>query len=291
MKKWRTILIVLLIVVLLVPFSMPVCAKNSVSISSGSIMASLSDEERESVSEGRKEFLFHINNGDITIESDGKYILCNSNSMPDDLKNSIVEINKLIDVGLIRYKDGSYSCPLEEICTDSSFVITQEDNISFVEDDPLDIAIPYGPVHECDYSYLNLGALVRKNTKDVRGCFLAMAKVNPSIAFSSAIGYWVGKVREGGDWDYKLPSKYGPYDRTYCCTYGKNNSKMYRHRTAEYIGNYNYGYTGSILFGLDVLKFGSGAAAGFDFEKDADDYPAITEGYNDAKACGEYLDQ
>jgi len=66
-------------------------------------------------------------------------------------------------------------------------------------------------------------------------------------------------------------------------TYGINDSKKNYHRTSEFMGNYNYGFTGRVLFNLTTLKLGSNyAASGNPFIPDTDDYPAIEEGYNDS---------
>lgn len=93
-----------------------------------------------------------------------------------------------------------------------------------------------------------------------------------------ATGYWIAKVEPNGDWDYKTQHGYSPYNKTFCCGYSRN---FHMHQTSEWIGNYNYGYTGKLLFSLSVLKLGSNAVSGFD-PKDVEDYPANEEGYYDA---------
>ncbi len=62
--------------------------------------------------------------------------------------------------------------------------------------------------------------------------------------------YWVEKVKPGGAWDYK--SYMGYNTDYYCFELGK--------MTGEQIGNFHYGYVGSVYFGREVLKFGSGFA-------------------------------
>lgn len=247
----------------------------------------LSDEEQE-IYEDRNEYLQLKSDGKIEVSEDGKMTITSSANVSVSLMESIGDVNKMIDIGLVTYQQNEYICPLEEIAKTDSFIITEDDNADFSHDSAYPIT-PYAEVCSCTYSPLGLGAMVKRNTQEIRNCFLSMAKINPTQALPAAMGLWVGKVREGGEWDYKVKPGYSPYSKKFCCTYGKNNSKKFYHLTSEYIGNYNYGYTGSILFKLDALKLGSGAAAGFDFDKDSADYPAITEGYNDAKACGEYL--
>lgn len=60
--------------------------------------------------------------------------------------------------------------------------------------------------------------------------------------------------------------------------YKTHNSNNFQHLTSEYIGNFNCGFTGSYLFSLGVLHFGSSAVAGFD-PSDQEDWPAIDNGY------------
>lgn len=129
---------------------------------------------------------------------------------------------------------------------------------------------------------LNLGKMCEKNYKILSDYYdycvdlqSAHPEENIDPWYLTALN-WVGKVRERGVWDYKV--KKGPWNKEYNCTYGGNNNQI---RTAEFIGNYNYGYTGSFLFSLDTLHFGSYAVSGFN-PRDVDDWPAIDEGYYDA---------
>lgn len=49
-------------------------------------------------------------------------------------------------------------------------------------------------------------------------------------------------------------------------------------------GNYNYGYTGRLLFSLDILLEGSFVVSGFDPKDVATDWPQIREGFYDCEA-------
>ena len=72
-----------------------------------------------------------------------------------------------------------------------------------------------------------------------------MSIVDPTIqAWSSATAYWVAKVAPNGDWDYKVQPGFPPWHRRFCCYF----NGAYNHVNSEYIGNFNYGYTGSLLF-------------------------------------------
>ena len=98
---------------------------------------------------------------------------------------------------------------------------------------------------------------------------------NPNIDYTAmGIGYWVYRVRSGGEWDYKVSSTYGPYNNTLCWTHDQTPE----HITAEYMGNFNYGYTGSIFFSLSTLHLGSFTVSGFS-TADFNDWPAIDRGY------------
>ena len=85
---------------------------------------------------------------------------------------------------------------------------------------------------------------------------------NPKIVpYYATCQYWYAKIQPGGVWDYKVQSPYKPYNKYFCMTYGINDSKKNYHRTSEFMGNYNYGFTGRVLFNLTTLKLGSNYAA------------------------------
>lgn len=236
----------------------------------------LTESQILEIESDREEYLRLTAAGSIYVDESGKLCYDNASVISQSLLSSLNDINHLVDIGVLFYS------PAE-----NNFVAVEHDEDFFIREtgDNADLCSPYAYMCDCTYPKLELGALVKSNTKIIRNYFISTAKVNPSGALAATIGYWVGKVNHKGDWDYKVTFT----SSRYCCNYGKSNSKTGYHLTGEFIGNYNYGYTGSILFSLSVLKAGSIAAAGFDLDKDLDDHPAIEEGYNDAKACGEYL--
>lgn len=75
------------------------------------------------------------------------------------------------------------------------------------------------------------------------------------------------------------------WDTTYDCYLGVPSNFYQQNMTGEYIGNYNYGYTGYLLFPLSVLKIGSAIVAG-GIIKDIHDWPDIELGFNDSKKFG-----
>ena len=200
-------------------------------------------------------------------------------SLPD---GDIIEFHKLVEFAnkLIRYK------MITPSNTESGFEaieITQETFDSMLRDTPSSLPpVVYIEPHECGYPSLNVGAMCFDNYNELEEYYdmcVQVSIISPDFdPYLATAGYWVGKVREGGDWDYKSQPGFSPYDKMFCCSYG---GLTKQHRTSEWLGNYNYGYTGSFLFSLGILHFGSSAVAGFD-PADEEDWPAIDEGYYDS---------
>lgn len=141
--------------------------------------------------------------------------------------------------------------------------------------------IPRNGAHGCSVQALDLLNMCENNYKTLSNYYEEMKRLslaNPGLsAWGTTAAYWVSKVKPNGDWDYKTRPGFAPWSTTFCSYFDGN----FQHITSEYIGNFNYGYTGSLLFSLDVLHFGSSAVAGFD-KADEDDWPAIDAGYNNA---------
>ncbi len=230
--------------------------------------------------------------GYVSVDDSGHYVLdpqiqslTNSTSLYHELLHMFDIANDSISRGLCYVDPETYELV--------SVSLTREiiEQATFIDHDAAanNDATPYSSSnHGCAFSDLYLGGVVSTNYAIISDYWDEMIQLsikNPNLYPKAAtIGFWVGKIQEGGEWDYKVKPGYSPYNKTFCCTYGKNYSKQWVHRTSEFIGNYNYGYTGQLLFSLSVLKKGSDAAAGNFFEPDTSDYPAITEGYNDASA-------
>lgn len=128
-------------------------------------------------------------------------------------------------------------------------------------------------------SSINLKSIVEKNRDELEKIYTSMLKTNPKGAYSGAVGYFVGKVRENGAWDYKVKSGYKPW-------YKEFNAATYDGKkviNSEYIGNYNYGYTGELLFSKKILLIGGATVgAGTRTPEDEKDRNTITKGFNDA---------
>lgn len=130
--------------------------------------------------------------------------------------------------------------------------------------------------HNCEYKKIDLYKLCESNRNEIKNKIEAYSiKTNGK---AMAVIYWVNKVKEGGDWDYKRQALLGPASQTYCSYY----QGAFHHITAEYIGNYNYGFTGRGLLPLATLHAGSVGAAKFKRIQDLTDWPGIDDGFYSA---------
>lgn len=110
--------------------------------------------------------------------------------------------------------------------------------------------------------------------------YTTLSTYSPTSAWTNAVAWWVAKVKPGGLWDYKVVSGYSPYNKEWNAVQRYTTSV----KTSEWFGNYNYAFTGKILFSLSVLKTGSGAASLASSSRldTEEDIAAITQGYNEA---------
>lgn len=146
----------------------------------------------------------------------------------------------------------------------------------------LDVSIsPMNAAHGCSVQACSLLNMCQKNYNtldEYHKDMLQLVLVNPNLSpWGATVGFWISKVEPGGDWDYKVQPGFAPYNSMFCCYFDSN----FNHVTSEYIGNFNYGYTGSYLFDLDTLHWGSSAVSGFD-PADVSDWPAIDAGFENA---------
>lgn len=126
---------------------------------------------------------------------------------------------------------------------------------------------------------INLKSLVQTNRAEVEKFYNDVMKISPTSGYTSTVGYFVGKVREGGSWDYKVQPGYRYWYKEWNA-YTYSGTKVIN---TEYIGNYNYAYVGEFLFSKSVLLLGGGAVGvGVGQPEDAKDREAITQGFNDA---------
>ena len=124
--------------------------------------------------------------------------------------------------------------------------------------------------------------LVESNRDELEEiCETAQLLYNPSDAYNFTVGWWVGKVMPEGDWDYKVQPGYSPWYKEFCMLHYDG---VVRDHNSKWLGNYNYGYTGELLFSLQTLYNGGDAISyllnGIPDGSEAKE--AIEWGYNDA---------
>lgn len=176
--------------------------------------------------------------------------------MWENYLSRIDTINELIDIGIVSFSEekGLVSHALECIKNPSIMKFATSSN-------------EYKPNAEI----FDLGGEVHNNFQQVNSVY-------SSQGYVIAVAFWIGKVQPYGDWDYK--NQPGLTGQSFMCYYGSDDSKHALHRT-DWIGNYNYGYTGHLLFALSILHAGSAAVGGGPVV-DQEDWPAIDEGYDDS---------
>lgn len=200
----------------------------------------------------------------------------------DELSESYAFGNESVDIGLLGVDAENLEFYSVTMTKENIDKIAQADYFASVNNGPARVR---EHASDCSLTKVAFGKMVRANLSTLKTYYnkqLELAVLNPKVdATKNTVSLWISKVKSKGPWDYKTVSPYAPYNKTLCLTYGVNDSKKSYHKTSEFMGNYNYGYTGRFLFPLAVLKVGSNTAAGNPFVKDKADYPAIEEGFAD----------
>lgn len=132
--------------------------------------------------------------------------------------------------------------------------------------------------HSCSYEQVYFNDMCRTNYNYIKNILNQYTSWNSG--YIAAISAWIAKVNNNGDWDYKTSSYYGPWDHVFC----NISDGQYDHVTSEYMGNYNYGYTGSCLFSLQTLELASFIVSGFDNSDIAGDWSTIESAFYTARA-------
>lgn len=231
-----------------------------------------------------------VENKEISVQEDGKFALKSNRKLDEDMYQYISCIldayNDAINVGALKVSadtDNKLQYVLQNVDEKTiselqkKYGRTSQLNTSPSINDKLSPRVR----HYCSRTSVDLLALCSSNYNTLKNFYWSsfiLTLTNPYInAWETTAVYWVNKVREKGDWDYKTQPGYSPWNKAFCAYY----DGYYHHITSEYIGNFNYGYTGSYLFSLSVLHAGSYAVSGFD-AADIEDWPAIDDGYNHA---------
>lgn len=211
--------------------------------------------------------------GDVFVDNDGKLQVADTlvekldNETFKKFKRDMQTMNYCLEIGAYEFNQltGDFEAvPINE------YLANNKD-------------VPKATTLNARVASLAWGDMVSTNYMEIKTIYQSTMAYAPESAWASTVGIWVNRVRDGGIWDYKTSEDYGGDYRTeYDCTYGLNNSKR-GIRTTEFMGNYNYGYTGRILFSLANLKSASEFVAGAP-EKDVDDQPIIEEGFYDSRS-------
>lgn len=199
-----------------------------------------------------------------------------TNPRYSDFMDTIEFTNETIRQGI------AYICDEEQVLVATYPEIALQARLEYIsrQMDALEHIERHGPEYSnrtANAENLNLIGLCEDNYDFIvtyyDGCMvIQMANPTTYSAWAATVTCWVTRVREDGPWDYKARDGYE--GKTFNVVYNGKSDTV----SAEFVGNFNYGYTGSFLFGIDSLIAGSVAIAG-SIEKDQHDWPAIKEGY------------
>lgn len=127
---------------------------------------------------------------------------------------------------------------------------------------------------------LALNSLVLENRNELENFYNIAYKVDRTQAYSATVGFFVGKVQERGPWDYKTQPGFFPWYKQFNASMFGGAKKVI---TSEYIGNYNYAFTGQFLFTKNTLLIGGQAIGGNIFKPESEeDRAAIILGFDHA---------
>lgn len=107
-----------------------------------------------------------------------------------------------------------------------------------------------------EYPVLEAYKIADKNWQGLYNDWAALALGvfgNPTTAMSYVTSEWVKKVRPYGVWDYKRVSGYTPNTKKWDAIV---KGGLVEVQNSDWFGNYNYGYTGKLIFPLSVLYTG-----------------------------------
>lgn len=196
-----------------------------------------------------------------------------------DCSEQLEEWNLALDLHVLEWDGEAQVLYTPEITSDILENVTEVLLEKETDNVEVEKYITRGVAHNCNYAKWNIGTTCARNYNEIKNFYNSMLKaqkLNPEVnPWLSTASYWVGFVREGGAWDYKVQKNY----QTFCCTFGGVSGQD---RSAEWIGNYNYGYTGKFLFDLNTLHTGSYIVSGMDPKDKSTDWPAIDKGYSHA---------
>gem|GEM_PF-2313743 len=231
-----------------------------------------------------------VSSGEIYVGKDGRiYVEAKTQfDRLEELKKDMDFLNLLIDNGLYKVNSKfEASIDVKEYAKNASAKVKNEINEYVSEHVCSHESCSLMAAHTCSYTKVNLASICATNYSTIYNYFLYCVELQTRYGdaidpFAMTVAEWVAYVRPNAPWDYKATSTYGN-NKTLCLTYsGATNS--HQAMGGEFMGNYNYGYTGKILFSLTVLKTASWVLAyGYgDGANEHEDQVVITMGYNAA---------
>lgn len=240
-------------------------------------------------------FLFVDGFGHISVRITAEEI-----DIPQELFDKFLEdmefLNDNVDKGLMIINKKSYK-------VESTIIDVKMKNDLLLEDNKFDENVDVDMIefnemnkHDIDnYEYVTEFDLVREVSSNYSKLVyyysvqVEMKYNYPDLnidPYLQTVLFWIYQVKPRGDWDYKTKQGFSPYNKRFICTQFSGNKVI---RTSEFIGNYNYGYTGHFLFSLKVLKIGSftvailGDESTFDLANEYGDQQVIHFAYTDAE--------
>jgi len=192
-------------------------------------------------------------------------------------------MNDIVDLNIASYNTDYTlnmldSDEIEEIIYNEEYSVSEDNTFA---DDNEDVVLAITDAGYPKLMAYSIASHNKQTLKNFMDTLLVSNKIHPEQAVFSTISFWVAKVKTNGAWDYKNVPGYAPYNKKWTAVQ-KNYTSA---RTSEWFGNYNYGFTGSLLFPCDTLLLGGDAVSwAHNGEKDSsEDKLAIRQGFNEGK--------
>lgn len=251
---------------------------------------------QESIDTTREIFYRAVENGLCSLNENGTINLMSDDTETmftdvewDMLESYINSLNDIAEIGTIIINESFdiESLPSDEI---TELTLERDEEISAGEIESDNIYDDIFELETDDFGCmsisstlptLNAYAKATVNRKKVVSYLSTLSVQSPTSAWTNTVAWWVAKVKEGGSWDYKSVSGYSPYNKKWYAVQRYTTSV----KTTEWFGNYNYGFTGSVLFTQSELLLASNAVNwGTSFcADDADDIAAVKQGYSESQ--------
>ncbi|WP_019914589.1 polymorphic toxin type 44 domain-containing protein [Paenibacillus sp. HW567] len=243
-------------------------------------LSSLDSQETDQLKALHQEI---INKGLISLNEDGQIVLNDetfdvlkvNSQLQDNYIENIGRINFLLEQGGV-YLDNNFNLQMG-----SSEGISQSISERNLEAKQNQIVTPFSDPGAPPFLYAYSIATQNYNGMyDVWSSLALGIYGNPIAALSYTTTWWVERVKPGGIWDYKVVSGYSPYYKQWTAFVKGGGTQI---RTTEWFGNYNYGFTGKLLFSLGILYTGGDVVSKITggAPDDFQDRANIAQGYNE----------